>query len=284
MHIQTIFISHSHLDQNEAYALSEWIYGEFTEVRTYISDRCLSWREELLAHNYLYMIPHIDLVLGLLSKHSMTSNAVFDELEVALKAAKPIILIFHPQMDDEDRKVYSYLQEMWEPKYGKPLDFIDKDIESALLTRVCQALRRRRQPMSPSGALARSMKKQRSLLEKVNVPMPDWRWLSEGQATRAEAIQWLAMLERELHHRMLSKGYDVPSQNAEHDIAIEVRVGNFLLACGHEWWPEVTLQLRPLLDQALRSWLTYQGRHSSIGSHHQREATALLNFLRWGIR
>lgn len=243
-----VFLSHSHMDQKVSYAISEWIYRLWPDIFVYITHKNLSAREKIQQYSFLHVVPHIDVFVCLLSRHSMTSNAVIDELEISARAARPIILLFHPHMNEEDIKVYSYLKELWEPKYGSPIDISSLKGEKEFLMVLCNTLGMECPSSWKLGDLNISIEKEREIPAETELPIPDVNKIISGQATRHEAIQWLALLEFEWDNRECSKGAPPPSKNRPKNLSPEDRAKEFLMYCQPEEREKLVIQLRPLVD------------------------------------
>jgi len=251
----TVFLSHSHEDQLAAYSISEWICQLWPDIHLFVTHEGLSGREQIEEHSYLKAVPHVEAFVCLLTEHSMTSNAVFDELNVALQLSKPIIQVMQPNATDDDRRVYSYLQSLWEPKYGAVIYADSASGEDELLGALCNALNRVTPDTWSAGMLMKLVAKKRTQPPSGSTSLPDVETLEAGLGTRAEAIEWLAHLELEHDNQMRIRGLPTVALSESSQLSIEARVARLLFTMQPSLWPQPIRQLRPLVDARLRRWL-----------------------------
>jgi hypothetical protein len=251
----TLFLSHSHKDQLAAYAISEWICQLWPDLHLFVTHKGLSGREQIEQHSYLKVLPHVEALVCLLSEDSMTSNAVFDELDVALQLSKPIIQVMQPNATDDDRRVYSYLQSHWEPKYGGVIHPDTVSGEEAFLDALCSALNRQSPDTWSTGMLMRLVAKKRTQPPSGSSSLPNVQRLETGLGTWTEAIEWLAHLELEHDNQMRIRGLPTVDLSESNQLSIEARVARLLFTVQPSLWPQPIRQLRPLIDIRLKRWL-----------------------------
>lgn len=188
----TIFLSHSHEDQLLAYAFSEWLTVAWPELHVYLTHRGLSGREQLQEHSYLHAAPHSSGMICLLTESSMTSNAVFDEMDVALQAGISVVHVMRPNPGKDDLRVYSYLEELWEPKYGE-VHYTNTPSEERQLLKVIAELTSRAVPESmPEGEFVRLVGQDRTEPPTSELRVPDVNLLETGSGSREDAREWLS--------------------------------------------------------------------------------------------
>jgi len=226
--VNTIFFSHSHQDQLLSYAFSEWLTTLWPNVHVYLTHPGLSGREQIQEFSYLHSAPHAACMLCLLSQHSMTSNAAFDEMEVALKAAVPIVHIMRPKPTADDLRVYSYLRELWEPKYGK-VHYTDSPQDEGCLLKVISGILSWTVPSFwAPGLLMQKIEKTRSAPPSSELPIPDIDALENGSGTRADALMLLSYLEREHDNQMRIRGLPTVDPAESESLPDGVRVARLI--------------------------------------------------------
>ena len=251
----TIFLSHSHEDQLLAYAFSEWLTTVWRDLHVYLTHRGLGGREQLQEYSYLHAAPHAAGMLCLLTQHSMTSNAVLDEMEVALKASIPIVHIMRPKPSEDDLRVYSYLRELWEPKYGE-VHYTDTPQDERQLLKVVSIILSRPVPNSwTEGVLMRMLEISRSEPPAEELLIPDVDMLETGRGTRADALMWLSYLEREHDNQMRIRGLPTVDPRESKKLPDGVRVARLIYTVPRHLWEQPIRQLQLLIDTPMQRWL-----------------------------
>jgi len=251
----TIFFSHSHQDQLLAYAFSEWLTTVWPNLHVYLTHQGLSGREQIQEFSYLHATPHAAGMLCLLTQHSMTSNAVFDEMEVALKAAVPIIHIMRPKPSEDDLKVYSYLRELWVPKYGKVLYTDTIQDEGQLLSAISRILSWQVPRSWTQGLLKQKIEKFRSQPPTSELTIPDIDALEMGGGTRGDALMFLSYLEREHDNQMRIRGLPIVNPAESASLPDGVRVARLIFTIPKHLWEQPIQQFQHLVDAPMLQWL-----------------------------
>jgi len=251
----TIFFSHSHQDQLLAYAFSEWLTTVWPNLHVYLTHRGLGGREQIQEFSYLHVTPHAAGMLCLLTQHSMTSNAAFDEMEVALKAAMPIVHIMRPKPSEDDLRVYSYLRELWEPKYGK-VHYTDSPQDESQLLNVISRILSWQVPRSwTQGLLMQKIEKSRSEPPSSELSIPDIDALEIGRGTRADSLMLLSYLEREHDNQMRIRGLPTVDPAESESLPDGVRVARLIFTVPKHLWEQPIQQLQHLVDAPMLQWL-----------------------------
>ncbi len=248
-----VFLSHGHKDQEAAYAITEWISQLWPEVRLFISHKGLITREQIEQYSYLRAVSFTQALVCLLTQHSMTSNAVFDELDAALQLSKPVIQIMPPRVTADDRRVYSYLKELWEPKYGKVIYTDTSSGEQELMLALCGALKIEKPENWSAGLLMEISYKERAQPLPGDVQLSNVEKVMEGLGNREETIQWLAHVELEHDNQIRARG--MSTVDLSEPLPVEARVIRLLLAVPAENLPDLIRQLRPLIDRRVTNYL-----------------------------
>jgi hypothetical protein len=185
----------------------------------------------------------------------MTSNAVLDEMEVALKASIPIIHIMRPKPSEDDMRVYSYLRELWEPKYGE-VHFTETPQDERQLLNIVSRILSRSVPNSwTEGLLMKMVETTRSEPPVEELSIPDVDMLEAGRGTRADALMWLSYLEREHDNQMRIRGLPTVDPRESKQLPDGVRVARLIFTVPRHLWEQPIRQLQLLIDSQMQRWL-----------------------------
>ena len=273
-----LFISHSHKDEAGAYALANWCHLMWPRTWVFITHTGLAHRETIQKRSYLSEAHLAKAVLCLLTENSMTSDAVFDELKVALAAHVPIVLTFSPNPAEDDRRVYSYLQDMWRPKYGEAHDPSSPAGEQGLAAALQTALNET--PPTPSPSITEMFERPRPAPGKSALAPPDFGTiLANADGAANEALKFLAIIERDLENQAILRGAPAFADHNARELETDTRLAIVFAHAPEENWEPMSVGLRPLLGAAALTQLHLYARAAEASGVPASHLMKLFRFL-----